>query len=383
VIKLSPRAALAAFFMVLGLGAQSPALAQPAETSEATVAEERLLGSGDEEQRAQALLPFTRTYGVSGTVSGSLARSAAGAGVPPAAMLEARRAWNAAVDAPKPRDGDSFYVSWEQTFAVDGDPIGVGKVKWMELRTPAGATASIHRFRPHEGGEQFFLASGQAALPPAIALPVETVTVSSPFGLRTNPFASRAAMGPVPPSLPFPSGSPQRMHSPGGARIAAMMAAHQARRMYGGFGPRLFGPQQVFMHEGVDLAVPVGTPVYAARDGVVAMAEPHAGYGNYVRIDHGDGLATAYGHLSRFAPGLKPGTKVVRGELVAFSGSTGRSTGPHLHFEVLTGGKPVDPLTHAAVAQLGGMDLQHFDRLVADRERARDWEREHENAAAF
>jgi len=362
-----------------GLGV-SPALAQPAETSEATVAEERLLGSGDEDARAQELLPFTRTYGVSGVVVGSLAASTAGAGVPPAAMLEARRAWHAAVDAPKPHDGDSFYVSWEQTFAVDGDPIGVGRVLWMELRTSAGVTASIHRFRPHEGGEQFFLANGQAAKPPALALPVETVTVSSPFGLRGNPFASRAAMGPVPPSLPLPAAR-EHMHSPGGARVAAMVAAHRARRMYAGFGPRLFGPQ--VLHEGVDLAVPIGTPVHAARDGVVAMAQPNAGYGNYVRIDHGDGLATAYGHLSRFAPGIKPGTKVVRGELVAFSGSTGRSTGPHLHFEVLTGGKPVDPLTHAAVAQLGGLDLQHFDRVVEQRERARDWEREHESVAAF
>ena len=126
------------------------------------------------------------------------------------------------------------------------------------------------------------------------------------------------------------------------------------------------------MHEGVDLAVPIGTPVYAASDGFIDKVGPYAGYGNYVRIEHGDGLATAYGHLSRFAPGIRPGVHVVQGELVAFSGNTGRSTGPHLHFEVLSDGQPVDPLAHAKVAQLAGIDLMRFEHLVAERERERE-----------
>jgi murein DD-endopeptidase MepM/ murein hydrolase activator NlpD len=107
---------------------------------------------------------------------------------------------------------------------------------------------------------------------------------------------------------------------------------------------------------------------------VVSEAKPNGGYGNYIRIEHADGIATAYGHLSRFAPGLKPGAKVSRGELVGFSGNTGRSTGPHLHFEVLADGKPVDPLTHAAIARLAGIDLEQFARQVTARERERDSE---------
>lgn len=359
-------AALAAF--LLGMGALSSAQAQSTET-DATGAEQRLLGSADDDARAQALLPFTRTYGVSSVVAGSLADSGARAGVPRSALLAAMRAWDAAVDVPKPQDGDRFYVSWEQSFTLEGAPIGIGRVQWMELRGASGAT-SIHRFKPHEGGEQFFLASGQAAKAPALAFPVDQLMVSSPFGLRGDPFASVEAMGPVPQGFLLPHTTPGHYHSARAMQIAAMVAMHQARRQFAAFGPRLFAPR-AFMHEGVDLAVPIGTPVHAAADGFIEKVGPYAGYGNYVRIDHGEGLATAYGHLSRFAPGLKPGAHVARGELVAFSGNTGRSTGPHLHFEVLTDGAPVDPLTHAKVAQLRGIDLERFDRLVAERERER------------
>jgi murein DD-endopeptidase MepM/ murein hydrolase activator NlpD len=359
---------LAAFF--LGMGALSSAKAQSDET-EATGAEQRLLGSADEEARAQELLPFSRAYGVSGVVTGSLADSAHRVGVPRSALLAALRAWDAAVDVPKPRDGDSFYVSWEQTFTVEGDPIGIGRVQWMELRSANGAVAAIHRFQPHEGGEEFFLTSGQAAKPPALALPVESVIVSSPFGMRGNPFASGEAMGPVPRALPMPHYTTGHYHSARAAQIAAMVESHRMHRQFANFGPRLLA-SRAFMHEGVDLAVPIGTPVYAASDGVIEKVGPNAGYGNYVRIDHGDGLATAYGHLTRFAPGIKPGTHVVQGQLVAFSGNTGRSTGPHLHFEVLTDGRPVDPLTHAKIAQLSGIDLERFRRQVEAEERERD-----------
>ena len=361
-------AALAAF--LLGTGALSSARAQSTET-EATGAEQRLLGSADEEARAEELLPFTRTYGVSGIVSVSLADSAHRWGVPRAALLAAMRAWDAAVDVPKPQDGDRFYVSWQQTFTVDGEPIGIGRVQWMELRTASGATAAIHRFRPSEGGEQFFLTSGEAAKPPALALPVANVIVSSPFGLRGNPFASGGAIGPLPPSLPLPHQRAGHYHSARAAQIAATVAMHRMQHQFAGFGPRLF-PARKYMHEGVDLAAPIGTPVYAATEGTIEKVGPYAGYGNYVRIEHGDGLATAYGHLSRFAPGIKPGVHVAQGQLVAFSGNTGRSTGPHLHFEVLTDGRPVDPLAHAKIAQLAGVDLVRFDHLVAERERERE-----------
>jgi murein DD-endopeptidase MepM/ murein hydrolase activator NlpD len=330
-------AALAAFFV--GLGAL-PGKAQSADSSEATMAAERLLGSSDEQARDPALLPFTRSFGTHGVVAGTLADSVAAAGVPRALMVEALHALDDAHCTPQA--GDTFYVRWEQTYVIEGQPIGVGRVLWLELATATG-TVALHRYRPREGGEKFFLLSGEAATTPELALPIDDLTVSSRFGPRPDPMASRrSGIGPLP-------------SRPGQSSIALA-----------GFGPRLF------MHEGVDFAVPQGTPIYAAADGVVAMAGPHGGYGKYVRLDHGSGVATAYAHLSRFVPGLKPGTPVVRGELLAFSGNTGRSTGPHLHFEVLADGHPVDPLTHAAVAQLGGFDLDRFAREVAARERERD-----------
>jgi len=131
----------------------------------------------------------------------------------------------------------------------------------------------------------------------------------------------------------------------------------------------------LFMHDGADLVAPTGTPVYAASDGVVIGAAPNGGYGNWIRIDHQGKLSTVYGHLSSFAPGIQEGARVSQGELIGFVGNTGRSTGAHLHFEILSNGKAVDPLSYPELkrAQLRGADLERFRKQVknalAERER--------------
>jgi|KBSSwiStaDraftv2_1062776.scaffolds.fasta_scaffold812578_1 murein DD-endopeptidase MepM/ murein hydrolase activator NlpD len=96
------------------------------------------------------------------------------------------------------------------------------------------------------------------------------------------------------------------------------------------------------MHAGIDLAAPAGTPIYATADGVVDRAEWSGGYGNLVEIDHGKGLQTRFGHLSRIL--VRPGDRVVRGQEIAMMGSTGRSTGSHLHYEVRIDGHAVNPV---------------------------------------
>ena len=94
-------------------------------------------------------------------------------------------------------------------------------------------------------------------------------------------------------------------------------------------------------HNGIDLAAPTGTPIYATADGTIERANWFSSYGNYIQIDHGNAIETRFGHLSRIV--VSDGQKVHKGDLIGYVGSTGRSTGPHLHYEVRIAGKPVDP----------------------------------------
>ena len=103
-----------------------------------------------------------------------------------------------------------------------------------------------------------------------------------------------------------------------------------------------FGWRWGRMHEGIDIAVPSGTPVVASASGTVIVAGWTGGYGNLVVVDHGNGIATAYAHNTSVAAGL--GQQVAQGQLIAYSGNTGNSTGPHIHFEVRSNGSPADPL---------------------------------------
>jgi len=98
------------------------------------------------------------------------------------------------------------------------------------------------------------------------------------------------------------------------------------------------------MHQGIDIRGPLGTPVYATADGVVTRAQWANGYGNLVEINHGNGLETRYGHLSRLI--AQPNERVRRGQLIGLMGSTGRSTGSHLHYEVRIAGNAVNPLPY-------------------------------------
>ncbi len=99
------------------------------------------------------------------------------------------------------------------------------------------------------------------------------------------------------------------------------------------------------MHTGVDLAAPTGTPIYASGDGIIEKAGWASGYGKKVEIEHVNGFETAYGHMSRIADGIKAGTRVRQGQIIGYVGSTGNSTGPHLHFEIKVNGRMVDPLS--------------------------------------
>ncbi len=112
------------------------------------------------------------------------------------------------------------------------------------------------------------------------------------------------------------------------------------------------------MHAGVDIPGPIGTPIYATADGIVGRSQWVSGYGNMVEVDHGKGIQTRYGHLSKLI--AKPNSRVKRGELIGLMGSTGRSTGSHLHYEVRIDGRAVNPMPF----------IQSSDYLLAVQQRA-------------
>ena len=118
------------------------------------------------------------------------------------------------------------------------------------------------------------------------------------------------------------------------------------------------------MHKGTDFAAPRGTPIYAGGAGKIEKAGKNGGFGNYIRIRHSDVWSTAYAHMHKFAKGIKPGVRVRQGQVIGYVGTTGRSTGNHLHYEVLKNGKQVNPLKmkQPSATKLAGADLKAFEK---------------------
>lgn len=142
-------------------------------------------------------------------------------------------------------------------------------------------------------------------------------------------------------------------------------------RMASGFGMRIDPHYKTSaFHEGMDFTSPTGTPIYATGNGKVVRADRKArGYGNHVRIDHGFGYMTLYAHMSKIS--VKPGQEVSRGEIIGYVGNTGKSSGPHLHYEVHKNGRPVNPINfyfsdltpeeYDLMIQLASQENQSFD----------------------
>jgi murein DD-endopeptidase MepM/ murein hydrolase activator NlpD len=135
--------------------------------------------------------------------------------------------------------------------------------------------------------------------------------------------------------------------------------------MRSGFGARnhpILGYTK--MHTGVDWAAPQGTPIFASGTGVVEKVGWEGGYGKYIRIKHNNGYETAYGHMTAFARGMQPGTRVRQGQVIGFVGSTGLSTGAHVHYEILVNGRFVDPMRIKLPRgrALEGAVLANFDK---------------------
>lgn len=171
--------------------------------------------------------------------------------------------------------------------------------------------------------------------------------------LRLKPLSARR-LPTIRPLRPLPSivaksstGVTIRIGKPLSAlqHAATLRAPLQQLKVSSTFGSRQHPTRKRrSFHYGVDYIARPGTPVLAAQDGVIRVQARRRDYGKHLCIDHGHGVETLYGHLQRFEPALKPGAKVRRGQVIGYVGSTGRATGPHLHFEVRTHGQKVDPM---------------------------------------
>jgi murein DD-endopeptidase MepM/ murein hydrolase activator NlpD len=363
-MKEVPLIATAALALLVGSAAPS----STGRFSEWTSAEERMLGARDGD------LPVTREIAVDGVVVGLLDIAFVRARVSAGLSAELRKAFDVAVDLERDvQPGDAFHIRYAETRDPDGAVVA-HRLLWAELRTAAKGIIAVHRFRTRDHVDQLWLADGQATRPPAMRRPLDTVAVSSGFGMRPDPFDQQPAASVKAASAVSLKRAPPAK-SPGATDADVPLAVDTPLSVLLGLDERAVGalrrvargPCASCVHQGIDLVAPAGTPIHAAADGIVSGAGPNGPYGNWVRIEHAGKLATVYGHLKEFAPGIDPGRKVAQGDVIGLVGSTGHSTGAHLHFELRTDDRPVDPLRSSMfkVDRLQGQELERFRRQVS------------------
>jgi murein DD-endopeptidase MepM/ murein hydrolase activator NlpD len=206
--------------------------------------------------------------------------------------------------------GDGFEVIYTHVLGPDGEVVAAGPILGANL-VLSGKVLGVFHFKPSQGDADWFNRQGEGVRKALLRTPIDGARLTSGFGPRSHPLLGYTAQ-----------------------------------------------------HNGVDFGAATGTPIMAAGDGVVERADWFGGYGNYVRLRHTPEFHTAYGHMSRFAAGIRPGVRVRQGQVIGHVGSTGMSTGPHLHYEVHRGGRPVDPRS-VKMAPRRQLDRPNLDRFRA------------------
>ncbi|WP_295485130.1 peptidoglycan DD-metalloendopeptidase family protein [uncultured Pseudomonas sp.] len=236
--------------------------------------------------------PVVRTAYAHGVIKSSLSASAQRAGLSHSMTMDMARVLGYDIDfAQDIRPGDEFDVVYEQK-VMDGKVVGTGNILSARF-TNRGKTYTAVRYTNKQGNTSYYTADGNSLRKAFIRTPVDFARISSRFSAgRKHPILNK-----------------------------------------------------IRAHKGVDYAAPRGTPIKAAGDGRIELAGRRGGYGNTVIIAHGNSYKTLYGHMQGFAKGIKTGSSVKQGQIIGYIGTTGLSTGPHLHYEFQVNGVHVDPLS--------------------------------------
>jgi len=206
------------------------------------------------------------------------------------------------------RSGNQFKILYERVYNDDNELVGGGRIIYSSLKT-RGDPMQIYLFEKSDGQIEYFDENGFSIKKSFLRTPVDGARITSSFGARKHPILGYTKM-----------------------------------------------------HKGLDFGASRGTPIYAAGDGVIIEARRKGAYGNYIKIHHNNNYSTAYAHLNGFAKKIRRGTKVKQGDIIGYVGTTGRSTGPHLHYELIKNGVQINPLSVKTTSryQLKSLDLGIF-----------------------
>ena len=245
-----------------------------------------------------------------GQIETSLFGAGVKAGAPPRVMLQMVRLFSFAVDFQRDlHGGEKFHIMYRSQKDESGRIVRHGDIVYASL-TVGGKTQKLYLYEhPNGGARQYLNERGQGNRRTLMKTPIDGARLTSRFGYRKHPLL--------------------------------------------GFTK---------LHAGVDFGARTGTPIFAAGSGKIVKIGWFGAYGRYIRIRHGTVYETAYAHMSRFQRGLRVGSRVKQGETIGYVGNSGRSTGPHLHYEVIRNGRQVNPMKVALPARknLKGRELKQF-----------------------
>ena len=263
-----------------------------------------------------SILSFTKHVLKEVTIKDSLYKSAIDANIPPNIIMQFVNLYAFDVDFQREiRNGNKIKIFYEVFLDSKHIVRQTGNIKFASL-TLKKDTYNLYRFTTDDNGKsEYFDSEGKSAVKALMKTPINGAVLSSGYGMRKHP---------------------------------------------------ILGYDRI--HQGVDFAAPKGTPIMAAGTGFIEKIGMNGGAGNYIRIKHLNGYKTAYGHMSKFASGMKKGTKVTQGQTIGFVGSTGMSTGPHLHYEVIFNNKKINPMKMKLPSgrKLKGKILEDFEIYIAD-----------------